>query len=363
MPAESRFGHPSIFGRNAGGSTSSTVTISSNPPGYLTPRVSTSGSYDVLGSAVPLTGGQATFSIPGSSVFTLLSAPGSGSGSAGGAGGMGGQGGAGNGGSAGASAGQGGQSGAGAAGAGAGGQSGSGGASGAGAGGAGSGGMSGSGGTGGSPSTLVAGWAFDEGTGTTTADASGHGHTGTLVSSPAWTTTGCKYGNCLSFTSTGKRVTVPDANDLDLGTTWTLMAWIKPSTTSGWRPVMLKEGNSANLESYLFYAIPGNTGGGYTTDANNTEFFIQPSATISTSVWSHIAFMRNTNILSYWVNGSQIGSTTISSVTTKASTGQLDIGGHPFWNGEWYAGLLDDVRIYSAALSSSEISSAMNSGL
>jgi tRNA(His) guanylyltransferase len=79
------------------------------------------------------------------------------------------------------------------------------------------------------------------------------------------------------------------------------------------------------------------------------------------NTWSHIAFERNGGTVTYWTNGTQTGSTTVSGNTT-ASTGLLAIGGHSFWGGEWFAGKIDDVRIYSAALTGAQIQTAMGSG-
>jgi hypothetical protein len=380
-------GTVAVAGVNNGATTNSTVTLTmQNPPGYLTPRVSTATSTDVVGSAVPLTNGQGVFSFPSSSVFTLLSSPGSGG--SGGVGGMGGSGGAagastgmagaaglsGGGGAAGAdqggmsggggasagaggvSGGQGGQAGSasGAGGAGAGGQS-------AGASGAGAAGQAGTGGSAGLPG-LVAAWEFDEATGTTTADASGHGHTGTIASGVTWVTTGCKFGACLSFPGTsGKNVTVADANDLDLGANFTVMAWVLPTTTSGWRPVLIKE-NASSTEAYLLYSNPSNQGA-YFTDSNGAEWSTTGTGNVSTTQWSHVAMTKNGTTLSYWVNGSVVGSMTVSSLAVKTSTGILAIGGHTFWTGEWFSGKLDDVRCYAAALSSSQIAQAMGGTL
>jgi hypothetical protein len=380
-----------IYGRNMGGPTNSTITLTMpNPPAYLTPRITTSTTTDVVGSPVPLTNGQGVFALPGSSVFTLLSSPGSGSGGTGGSGGQGGMSSGGNAGAGGQSAvnggvsgdgtagassgapsgGQsgssaGGQSGAGGAASGAGGQS-SGGAGmssgGAGAGGAAAGmaGASGSGGTGGALPALVAGWAFNEGSGTTTADASGHGHTGT-INGATWTTTGCKFGSCLSFTGTGHNVTTPDAADLDLGTAFTIMAWVKPTTTAGWRPVLIKE-NGTNLEAYLLYSNPSNQGA-YFTDTGNVEKSVTGGSAISTTQWTNVAMVRNGTTLSYWVNGVSVASTTVSALPVVSSSGILAIGGHTFWGGEWFSGALDDARIYGAALTSAQIATAMNTGL
>ena len=50
------------------------------------------------------------------------------------------------------------------------------------------------------PATLVAAYGFNEGSGSTVADASGNGDTGT-ISNATWTTAG-KYGNALVFNGT-----------------------------------------------------------------------------------------------------------------------------------------------------------------
>src|SRR5262245_28791357 len=60
---------------------------------------------------------------------------------------------------------------------------------------------------------LVAAYNFDAASGTTLADSSGNGHTGTL-NGPAWSASG-KNGGALSFDGSDDLVTIADANDLD----------------------------------------------------------------------------------------------------------------------------------------------------
>ncbi|TME32147.1 MAG: fibronectin type III domain-containing protein, partial [Chloroflexi bacterium] len=74
-------------------------------------------------------------------------------------------------------------------------------------------------------SGLVAAYAFGEGSGTTTADASGKSHTGTLQGGATWTTTG-KYGSALSFNGTTSYVDLGNAADLQLTGSMTWSAWI-----------------------------------------------------------------------------------------------------------------------------------------
>ena len=99
-------------------------------------------------------------------------------------------------------------------------------------------------------SGLVAAYAFNEGSGGTTVDATGKGHTGSLVGA-TWTTAG-KNGNALSFNGTSNLVSVADAADLDVSTGLTMEAWVRPTTLSGWRTVVLKEAPGAL--AYALYA-------------------------------------------------------------------------------------------------------------
>jgi Concanavalin A-like lectin/glucanases superfamily len=43
----------------------------------------------------------------------------------------------------------------------------------------------------------------------------------------------------------------------------------------------------------------------------------------------------------------------------KVSTGALRFGGNNTWNDEWFAGLLDELRVYNRALTATEIQADM----
>ena len=98
------------------------------------------------------------------------------------------------------------------------------------------------------PATLVAAYAFNEGTGTTVYDSSGNGNNGTITNA-TWTTAG-KYGDALVFNGTNALVTIPDSASLHLTTGMTLEAWVNPSTvTSAWRDVIYKGNDNYWLEA------------------------------------------------------------------------------------------------------------------
>src|SRR5690606_20299406 len=89
------------------------------------------------------------------------------------------------------------------------------------------------GGGGGASPTMVGHWAFDEGSGTSTADSSGNGNTGTLSPAPAWTTG--QIGGALNFDGSDDAVNAGAgsslANLVSQGAGgMTIAAWIKADT-------------------------------------------------------------------------------------------------------------------------------------
>ena len=74
-------------------------------------------------------------------------------------------------------------------------------------------------------------WQFDEGSGTTTADASGHGNDGTLVGGPAWTTDvpPSPAGNAASLEFSGAGNHVDAGSGINVAnSSFTVSAWVKP---------------------------------------------------------------------------------------------------------------------------------------
>src|SRR5215467_13941040 len=72
---------------------------------------------------------------------------------------------------------------------------------------------------------LIAAYGFNEGSGTTLTDLSGHNLNGTIVGA-TWTTGG-KYGSALSFNGNSSYVDLGNPAALQLTGSMTLEAWIK----------------------------------------------------------------------------------------------------------------------------------------
>ena len=85
----------------------------------------------------------------------------------------------------------------------------------------------------------VAAYGFDAGSGTTAADQSGNGNTGTIANA-TWATNG-RFGKALYFNGTNAAVTVPDSSSLDLTSGMTLEGWVNPNAGGDFRTMVVKE--------------------------------------------------------------------------------------------------------------------------
>jgi hypothetical protein len=205
-------------------------------------------------------------------------------------------------------------------------------------------------------SGLVAAYSFNEGAGTTAADASGNGNTGTIVNA-VWTTSG-KYGNALVFNGTNAWVTIKDAAALDLTTGMTLEAWVNPSRVGrAWRDVIYKGNDNYFLEATSNHgAVPG--GGGTFGSADVVTF---GSSALPVNQWTHLAVTYNGSLLRLYENGVLVSSS-VQSGNILTSSNALQIGGDSIF-GQYFAGGIDEVRIYNVALTAAQIQADMNTPL
>jgi hypothetical protein len=203
------------------------------------------------------------------------------------------------------------------------------------------------------PSGLVAAYGFEEGSGTSTTDSSGRGHTG-AISGATWSATG-KYGKALSFDGVNDLVNVADTAALDLTTGMTIEAWVRPTSLASWRTVVLKERGSG-LSYSLYASNDASRPNGYIRRGSDVAV-VGPSS-LPLNTWTHLAVTYNATTLRLFVNGVQVSSRAQTGAIVTSSN-VLGIGGNNAWD-EYFAGMIDEVRIYNRALSQNEIQSDMN---
>lgn len=183
------------------------------------------------------------------------------------------------------------------------------------------------------------------GSGTTWSDISGRGNNFSMVNSPTWNSSGY-----FSFNGTNQGFN-GTSSDFAWGTgSITVEMWIYINSLS-------------NYET-LFSTRPDN--GGYTdsldfaTDATGNQivysnaFLINTSGTLSAGVWMQVGYTRSSGVYSTFRNGSVNG--TSSSTNVNCTRTLAGIGNLPSAAGvEPFNGRVAIVRVYSAALSSSQI--------
>ena len=201
--------------------------------------------------------------------------------------------------------------------------------------------------------SLVAAYNFDAGTGTSVADASGSGRTGTITGA-TWSAAG-KNGGAMSFDGTGDYVTVADSNSLDLTTGMTLQAWVRPTVVSGWRTVIMKE--TANGLAYALYAHDNAPRPAGYINVAGTDLAAIGTAQLPLNTWTHLALTYDGTTLRLYVNSVQAG-TRAQTGAIATSSSPLRIGGNVPW-GEYFTGQIDDVRLHNRALSAAEIQAMM----
>lgn len=218
-----------------------------------------------------------------------------------------------------------------------------------------------------SPTGLVLAMNFDEASGSSVLDHSGLAtpNNGTMNAGVARVGgRSAAAGSALQFNGTSGMVSIPDAASLDLTSAVTISAWVRWSGGVDWQSLILKErGTSANPGlSYSLYASDP-------TRNRPAGFFrllgadqsVASTTPLPLNTWAHIAVTYGGGFMRFYVNGVQVNQVAQTGNLT-ASANPLRIGGNSIW-GEFFAGQVDDVRIYNRVLTAADIMADMNSSV
>ncbi|HKC49220.1 MAG TPA: LamG-like jellyroll fold domain-containing protein, partial [Myxococcota bacterium] len=201
------------------------------------------------------------------------------------------------------------------------------------------------------PVGLVAAYGFNAGSGSVLADSSGNGNDG-AINGATWATG--HDGQALSFDGIGNLVVVNDSASLHLTTGMTLEAWVRPTQAlSNWKAVLQKE-----LDAYFLNAnTAGNHVGSGGTFNNDCCTVVEGPSGLAASQWTHLASTYDGTTLRLYANGTLVASL--------PRTGTLEVNGSPLriggdtYPGEFFPGLIDNLRIYNRALTAAEIQQDM----
>ncbi len=204
------------------------------------------------------------------------------------------------------------------------------------------------------PSGLVGYWPMDEGTGSSTVDASGNGNGGAWNGS---STNGTYYsvgkvgpyaGN---FNGSNNYVLLTNADALNPYPPFTVSAWL----------------NAATFPSTASVFGKGNGGGGYDFRYDNGTIFDlvkygiidqTASVSLSTGAWTLFTAVQNTSSVSFYKNGLFVATyANTSTYVTTTATAYIGASRGPTASTN---GQIDDVRMYNRALSAAEVQALYN---
>ncbi|MGI6340760.1 MAG: LamG-like jellyroll fold domain-containing protein [Minisyncoccales bacterium] len=198
---------------------------------------------------------------------------------------------------------------------------------------------------------LVSYWPFNEGLGSTAYDSWSQNH-GTLVSGPAWITdeNECISGTCLRFDGSNDYVKI-DSLAADLSNSFTFSGWFYPySIVTAQRAILSFHTSAGHNLNMVFLR---NTNVSYYDDSTK---YVNASESISKNKWYFLTATIGSNgngVL--YLNGKSVASFTTA--VRPENGGKFSIGQE--WDDatatDFFNGLIDEVKIYSEALSESQI--------
>jgi hypothetical protein len=202
---------------------------------------------------------------------------------------------------------------------------------------------------------LVGWWELDETEGTFVLDSSGRDNHGTLQGGPLWVTG--VIGGALKFDGVDDYVEVPDNPVLTTPGQATVAVWINAERHTGpggsqWQGILGKGGAPRlyNLYTESSHVLHFSTGpsGAYIGSLS--------TGTVPLNEWVHAAVVVDGKHI-FYLNGAPAGEGGDGATVPGGGTAPLTIG--QTGEGNFFLGMIDDVRIYNRALTQEEIQEAM----
>ena len=216
-------------------------------------------------------------------------------------------------------------------------------------------------------SSLIGRWTFDEGSGTTSVDRSGHGHDAALKGAAAWSAGGRSGGGLLLDGTTGYADV--GATLVDPAKSFTVVCWVKLAVANTWAVAVSEDdvngsafglklrGDSSNTFDFDFQ----------TSDTVSPGFVVaQSKSTAVASAWTHLAGVYDKSgggAIEVYVNGVMEAKSAFAE-SLVAPRGHLLIG-RGLYNGaagSFVNGVIDDVEVHDAALTDADVAAIFATG-
>src|SRR6476469_5012354 len=151
--------------------------------------------------------------------------------------------------------------------------------------------------------TPIAAYSFDEGEGEVATDLTGN-HDGVLENTE-WVKG--KFGSAIYLDGSNDFAEIPDSPELQLTEEFTLEAWVRPSVSQKWAPVISKE--TPSFYSYRLLAGSREVAGvpeGLLSDESFSWEDVEGEEVLPVNVWSHLALAYDGAKLRLYVDGNLV---------------------------------------------------------
>ena len=215
------------------------------------------------------------------------------------------------------------------------------------------------------PNALLAGYAFEEGAGTSAADASGHDLAATLLGGAGWGVG--KNGSALSLNgSSFQYADLGDPASLRLTGSMTISAWIHSTAFPGDDAAVVSRRGSVGFQLDTTTDRGPRAIGFKLTNSAGADMMRYGATAMQLGAWYHIAGVYNasTATMDVYLNGQLDNGPLVGTITNaqQNSPQDVNIGTRPA-GGYGFIGRIDDVRIYDRALTAAEIQGDMTTAL
>jgi hypothetical protein len=209
--------------------------------------------------------------------------------------------------------------------------------------------------------TLEAHWTFDESAGSAVIDSSGHGHNGTLRHEPK-RVPGI-YGSAVSLNGVNGYVDVGRASAFRLVGDMTISAWIEAASFPADDAAIVSNHNGIGYQLDTTVDRGTRTVGFKLGDACGSVMARYGATELLAGKWYHVAGVYDAaaRTLDVYVDGRLDNGSLLGVVTgaQRSSREPVFIGRRSSDSGFEFAGLIDDVRLYSRALTATEVEADM----
>ncbi len=181
----------------------------------------------------------------------------------------------------------------------------------------------------------------------------------TLILCLSFCFSGIAQENCLVFDGVDDFVSVSHQSKLSPATKLTVEAWINASQwkSQQWEGTIVGK----DIDPQQGYVLRTGSNGklSFTVGGGNGQWPEAVSASImQTNTWYHIAGVYDNGNMTIYINGNPVGSASATQMVT--STSPLYIGASSGFGGRFFAGKIDEVRIWNVARTQTQIQENAN---